>query len=58
MPTELKRLLVYATIGWMAYFSTTLFFTDYIAQVNFHKIKIVCDVVVVYFDILIVCYWW
>ncbi|CAF0713395.1 unnamed protein product [Brachionus calyciflorus] len=32
MPKELKRLFVCQTIGWLAFYSTTLFFTDYIAQ--------------------------
>lgn len=48
MPVELRRLFVCQTIGWLAFYSTTLFFTDYIAQViiklniliNFFKFKI------------------
>ena len=33
MPPELSRLFICQTIGWIAFFSTTLFFTDFIAQV-------------------------
>lgn len=32
IPKELKRLLICQTIGWLALFSTQLFFTDFIAQ--------------------------
>ena len=32
MPLELKRLLISQTLGWLAFFSTTLFFTDFIGQ--------------------------
>jgi hypothetical protein len=34
MPTELRRLIVCQTLGWLAFFSTQLFFTDFIAQVK------------------------
>ena len=33
MPKELFRLLICQIIGWLALFSTTLFFTDFVAQV-------------------------
>ncbi len=36
MPTELRRLIVCQTLGWLAFFSTQLFFTDFIAQVTFY----------------------
>ncbi|RNA35506.1 membrane-associated transporter [Brachionus plicatilis] len=36
MPTELRRLFICQTIGWLAFYSTTLFFTDYIAQNIYH----------------------
>ena len=38
MPTELKRLIICQTLGWLAFFSTQLFFTDFIAQVIILKI--------------------
>lgn len=31
MPKELLRLLIYQFFGWMALFSTELFFTDFVA---------------------------
>jgi hypothetical protein len=34
MPTELKRLLIAQILGWLAFFATSLFFTDFIAQVS------------------------
>ena len=33
MPKELKRLLICQILGWMANFSISLFFTDFVAQV-------------------------
>jgi hypothetical protein len=33
MPIEFKRLLFAQILGWLAFFSTTLFFTDFIGQV-------------------------
>ena len=33
MPNELNKLFICQVIGWIAFFSTTLFFTDFIAQV-------------------------
>ena len=39
MPLELKRLLISQTLGWLAFFSTTLFFTDFIGQVYTKKMN-------------------
>jgi solute carrier family 45 protein 1/2/4 len=36
MPLELKKLLIAQTLGWLAFFSTTLFFTDFIGQSIYH----------------------
>jgi hypothetical protein len=34
MPKELNRLYICETIGWLAFYSTTLFFTDFVAHVS------------------------
>ncbi|RNA27188.1 SLC45A2 [Brachionus plicatilis] len=36
MPRELIRLLVCNLLGWLAFFSTSLFFTDFIGQAIYH----------------------
>jgi len=33
IPTEMIRLIIFQTLGWLAFFSTHLFFTDFVAQV-------------------------
>ena len=34
MPKELNRLYICETLGWLSFYSTTLFFTDFIAHVS------------------------
>lgn len=36
MPTELNRLYICETLGWLAFYSTTLFFTDFVAHVVYN----------------------